>query len=60
MFIKLQDEEMEEFAAQREKLIEAHEEEMIAMKRRYWEEEVELEKKLNAELNRLMEKYIPS
>ncbi|KAA8531280.1 hypothetical protein F0562_005989 [Nyssa sinensis] len=58
-FIVCQDKEMEEFVEEREKLIETHEDKKIAMKRRHWEEEVELEKEFDAELNRLMEKYTP-
>lgn len=58
-FIKLQDKEMEEFVAEREKLIKEHEETVKAMKRRHWEEEVELEKEFNAELTILMDKYSP-
>ena len=50
---------MEEFEAEREKLIKLHEDEIIAMKRKHWEEEVELEKKFDAELDQLMDKYTP-
>lgn len=58
-FIKFQDKEMEEFVAEREKLIKEHEEKVKAMKRRHWEDEVELEKEFNAELTILMDKYSP-
>ncbi|KAF5469669.1 hypothetical protein F2P56_013724 [Juglans regia] len=58
-YIKLQDREMEDFAEERDKLIKVHEEKMAAMKRRHWEEEVELEKEFNAELTQLMDKYTP-
>ncbi len=58
-FIKIQDKEMEEFVEEREKLIKGHEEKMAAMKRRHWEEEVELEKEFDAELTQLMGKYSP-
>uniref|UniRef100_A0A5B6YQ63 Uncharacterized protein n=1 Tax=Davidia involucrata TaxID=16924 RepID=A0A5B6YQ63_DAVIN len=58
-FIKFQDKEMEDFVAERERLIEIHEEKKIAMKKKQWEEEVELEEEFDAELNRLMEKYTP-
>lgn len=58
-FIKFQEKEMEDFVAEREELIKVHEEKMAAMKRRHWDEEVEVEKEFNAELTRLMEKYSP-
>ncbi|XVE98548.1 hypothetical protein REPUB_Repub03eG0115400 [Reevesia pubescens] len=56
-FIKFQDEEMEAFVGEREKLIRVHEEKMAAMRQRHWQEEVELEKEFDTELSRLMEKY---
>ncbi|OMO61141.1 hypothetical protein COLO4_33528 [Corchorus olitorius] len=58
-FIKFQDEEMESFAVERDKLIKVHEEKIAAMRRRHWEEEFGLEKEFDAELNQLMEKYTP-
>ena len=58
-FIKFQDEEMEAFVAERDKLIKLHEEKMTAMRQRHWQEEVELEKESDTELSRLMEKYTP-
>lgn len=56
-FIQVQDKEMEDFVATRDKLIKLHGEKMDAMRRRHWEEEVELEKGFDAELTQLMEKY---
>lgn len=56
-FITVQDKEMEEFVAARDRLIKFHGEKMDAMRRRHWEEEVELEKGFDAELTQLMEKY---
>ena len=50
---------MEDYAVQRELLTKAHEEEMNAMRKRYWEEEVALEEKFNAVLACLKEKYSP-
>lgn len=50
---------MEAFVKERDKLIEVQEEKKAAMKRRQWEEEVELEKAFNAELTQLMDKYSP-
>ncbi|PPD92341.1 hypothetical protein GOBAR_DD10706 [Gossypium barbadense] len=58
-FIKFQDEEMQAFVAERDKLIKAHEEKMVGMRERHWQEEVELEKEFDAELSHLMEKYTP-
>ncbi|KAK8276264.1 hypothetical protein V6Z11_D10G187700 [Gossypium hirsutum] len=56
-FIKFQDEEMQAFVAERDKLIKAHEKKMVGMRERHWQEEVELEKEFDAELSHLMEKY---
>ena len=58
-FIKFQEKEMEEFVLERDILIKSHEEKMIAMRRRHWEEEVELEKEFDGKLTELMEKYTP-
>jgi flagellar basal body rod protein FlgC len=58
-YIKFQEEEMEAFVKERDKLIEVQEEKKAAMKRRQWEEEVELEKAFNAELTQLMDQYSP-
>ncbi|EOX92792.1 XS domain-containing protein / XS zinc finger domain-containing protein-related isoform 2 [Theobroma cacao] len=58
-FIKFQNEEMEAFVAERDKLIKVHEEKMTAMRQRHWNEEVELEKEFDSELSHLMEKYTP-
>ncbi|KAF2293749.1 hypothetical protein GH714_004468 [Hevea brasiliensis] len=56
-FIKSQDKEIEEFEAERKKLIESHEDKKSSIMKRYWEELLELEKELENELNQLMEKY---
>ncbi|XP_047254596.1 protein SUPPRESSOR OF GENE SILENCING 3-like [Capsicum annuum] len=58
-FIKLQDREMEEFVEARETLMRTHEDRIVALRRRYWEEEVELERKFDLELAKLMERYSP-
>ncbi|XP_048327694.1 protein SUPPRESSOR OF GENE SILENCING 3 isoform X1 [Ziziphus jujuba] len=58
-FIKIQEKEMEEFVLERDVLIQAHEDKMAAMRKRHWDEEVELEKEFDANLTRLMEKYTP-
>ncbi|KAF2293758.1 hypothetical protein GH714_004513 [Hevea brasiliensis] len=56
-FIKSQDKEIQEFDAERKKLIESHEDKKSSIMKRYWEELLELEKELENELNQLMEKY---
>nr|XP_023890101.1 protein SUPPRESSOR OF GENE SILENCING 3 [Quercus suber] len=58
-FIKCQDKEMEVFVSQRDNLVKIHEEKIAAMKKRHWEEEVELEKEFDAELAQLMSQYSP-
>nr|AHV82104.1 suppressor of gene silencing 3 [Nicotiana benthamiana] len=58
-FIKLQDKEMEEFVEERENLLRSHEDRIAALRRKYWEAEVELEKNFDLELAKLMEKYSP-
>ncbi|CAL0327725.1 unnamed protein product [Lupinus luteus] len=59
-FVEVQDKEMENFVAEKEKLCHAHEESLAAMRKRHWEEEVQMETKFNEELAKLMEKYSPS
>lgn len=58
-FIKLQDKEMEEFVEERENLMRTHDDRIAALRRKYWEEEVELERKFDLELAKLMDKYSP-
>lgn len=50
---------MEGYVEERDALIKAHEEEFAAMKKRHWDEEIGLEKKLGAKLASLMNKYNP-
>ncbi|KAM7255592.1 hypothetical protein ACFE04_008490 [Oxalis oulophora] len=57
--IQVQKKEMQEFEAERDKLIKLHEEKMAAMKKKHWVEEVELEKSFDADLTVLMEKFKP-
>ena len=45
--------------SQRDSLVKIHEEKIAAMKKRHWEEEVELEKEFDAELAQLMSQYSP-
>ncbi|XP_061376109.1 protein SUPPRESSOR OF GENE SILENCING 3 [Gastrolobium bilobum] len=59
-FVEVQDKEMENFVAEKEKLYHAHEESIAAMRLRHWEEEVQMEKMFDEELTKLMEKYSPS
>ncbi|KAI3462340.1 hypothetical protein Pfo_019003 [Paulownia fortunei] len=59
-FIQLQDKEMEEFVNERDKLMKAHEERMLDLKRRHWDEKMALEKEFDNEFNKLMEEYSPS
>ncbi|XP_019257312.1 PREDICTED: protein SUPPRESSOR OF GENE SILENCING 3-like isoform X3 [Nicotiana attenuata] len=60
-FIKLQDNEMEEFVEEKDSLIRAHEDRVAAMRRKHWlqysEEAVALEKYFDLELAKLMGKY---
>ncbi|CAL0325158.1 unnamed protein product [Lupinus luteus] len=59
-FVEIQDKEMEKYVAEEEKLRRSHEDNIAAMRLRYLEEEVQLEKKFNEEKAKLMEKYAPS
>ncbi|RDX73391.1 Protein SUPPRESSOR OF protein SILENCING 3, partial [Mucuna pruriens] len=59
-FVEVQDKEMENFVAEKEKLCYAHDVSIAAMRRRHWEEEVQLEQKFDEQLATLMEKYSPS
>ncbi|XP_058097548.1 protein SUPPRESSOR OF GENE SILENCING 3 homolog [Magnolia sinica] len=58
-FIDSQTKGIEEFEAEREKLIKSHEDKKTELKRKHLEEEVELEKEFDAGLTQLMEKYSP-
>ncbi|WCJ30598.1 Protein SUPPRESSOR OF GENE SILENCING 3 [Euphorbia peplus] len=58
-FINFQDKEMEGYVEERDGLIKEHEEKFAAMKKRQWEEELELEKQFDAKLTSLMQKYTP-
>jgi len=56
-FLKPQDKEMKQFEAEREKIKKIHEEKKLALKKKQWQEQVELEKELENELTQLMDKY---
>ncbi|GLT27890.1 hypothetical protein SLA2020_028580 [Shorea laevis] len=58
-FITFQDEKMEEFEAERQKLMKIHQEKKSEIMQRYWGELLELEKQLEQEATMLMEKYTP-
>lgn len=45
--------------AEREQLIQIHKDKKMEMKKRHWEEELELEKEFDATLTKLMQKYAP-
>ncbi|XWS55214.1 hypothetical protein CRYUN_Cryun10bG0155500 [Craigia yunnanensis] len=57
--IIIQEKKMEEFDAEREKLMKSHQDRRLAITQRYWEELVEFEKRFEKELTLLMEKYTP-
>ncbi|KAG6536592.1 hypothetical protein ZIOFF_001650 [Zingiber officinale] len=59
-FIDNQAKGVEEFLAEREKLIKAHEEKKVELRRQYLEEEVKMEKEFDGALTKLMEKYSPA
>jgi hypothetical protein len=56
-FIKSQDKDMRQFEAERDNILKINEEKKLALKKKYWEEQVELEKELENELSQLMNKY---
>lgn len=57
--LTIQERKMEEFDAEREKLMKSHQDRRLAITQRYWEELVELEEGFEKELTLLMEKYTP-
>lgn len=58
--MEIQDKEMENFVEKKEKLLKVHEDNLAAMRRRHWEEEVAMEKKFDEQLAKLMQEYSPS
>ena len=58
-FIKIQDKEMEEFEAERKKLIRRHGDEKAALMKIYWEKLLVLEREFEDELTLLIDKYTP-
>ncbi|PIN16619.1 hypothetical protein CDL12_10710 [Handroanthus impetiginosus] len=59
-FIQLQDKEMGEFVNKREILMKKHEERMLDLERRHWDEKMALEKEFDEEFNKLIAEYTPS
>lgn len=57
-FIDLQDKELDKFVAERNALLKAHEERLLALARRHGEEMVGLEKEFDKDLNSLMQAYM--
>ncbi|KAL6905490.1 hypothetical protein ACP4OV_003091 [Aristida adscensionis] len=58
-FLDGQGKDVAEFVAERDELINAHEEKKMKLKKEYMEKEVELEKELDAALRGLIEKHKP-
>lgn len=58
-FIDSQVKDVEEFEAERDELIKAHEEKKVKLKKEYMAKELELEKELDAAVTSLMEKHKP-
>uniref|UniRef100_A0A803L530 Uncharacterized protein n=1 Tax=Chenopodium quinoa TaxID=63459 RepID=A0A803L530_CHEQI len=58
-FKEMQNQEIEKYLAEREQLEQIHSGKKIEMKKRHWEEEVELEREFDAALTKLMNKYAP-
>ncbi|XP_039056815.1 protein SUPPRESSOR OF GENE SILENCING 3-like [Hibiscus syriacus] len=59
MEVTTQEKKMEEFEAEREKLMKSHQDRRLAITQRYWEELIELEEGFEKELALLMGKYSP-
>ncbi|XP_027339129.1 protein SUPPRESSOR OF GENE SILENCING 3-like [Abrus precatorius] len=51
--------EMRQFEAKRANIIKFHQEKMLALKKKQWQEQVELEKEFENELTQLMDTYTP-
>lgn len=56
-FIMSQDKDMRQFEAERDDIIKIHEDKKLVLKKKQWQEQVELEKELENELTELMNKY---
>ncbi|KAK1288198.1 hypothetical protein QJS10_CPB19g00096 [Acorus calamus] len=58
-FIEVQTKDIEEYETERDRIVEEYKNKKLKMRQRHLEEEVELEKKLNATLAQLVEKHVP-
>ncbi|XP_042038752.1 protein SUPPRESSOR OF GENE SILENCING 3-like [Salvia splendens] len=58
--IQLQDKGLGEYISKRDKLVKAHEERKLELKRKLWAEEMALEKKFDEEFNKLIAEYSPA
>lgn len=58
-FIDSQTKGIEEFEAEREKILQAHGDKKTELKRNYLADDIELEKEFVEALSKLMEKYTP-
>ncbi|CAI8591502.1 unnamed protein product [Vicia faba] len=56
-FMKSQDKDMGKFEAERDKILKMHEEKELALKKKQWQEQVQLAKELENELTQLMNKH---
>ncbi|AES63340.1 putative XS domain-containing protein [Medicago truncatula] len=56
-FTKSQDKDMRQFEAVRDNILKTHGEKQLALKKKQWQEQVELEKELENELTQLMNKH---
>ncbi|KAF7842685.1 protein SUPPRESSOR OF GENE SILENCING 3-like [Senna tora] len=56
-FTRLQDKQMRKFEAERDKLAKIHEDKKLGLKKKLWQEEVELEKEFENEMTKLMDKF---
>ncbi|KAL1567907.1 Protein SUPPRESSOR OF GENE SILENCING [Salvia divinorum] len=58
--IQLQDKGLDEYISKRDKLMKAHEERRLELKRKLWAEEIALEKEFDEEFNKLIGEYTPA
>jgi len=56
-FTKSPDKDMRQFEAVRDNILKMHGEKQLALKKKQWQEQVELEKELENELTQLMNKF---
>lgn len=51
---------MDEFVSRRDTLMKAHEERILELKKKYWAEEMALEKEFDQQFNKLIKEYSPA